>query len=903
MSGIDPVVEEILPQVERPSRYLGTELNSVRKDPATVRVRVALIFPDLYDLGLGNLGLHILYAILNQQPDVWAERVYAPGLDLEEQLRRRGLPLFSLESRTPLNEFDCLGFTLQSELTYTNVLNLLDLSGLPLLAAGRDARHPLVIAGGPGAFNPEPLADFIDAFVIGEGEEAVLEVVEVLRGDGLIGNAKCELRIAKWEGTDGELKGTRWKARREEQWRRLAAVPGVYVPALYPTRALKDGTIMVADPQEPPSDGRWPASNFQFPISKRLVSDLDAAPFPTDYIVPFTQQVHDHVSLEVLRGCTQGCRFCHAGMTTRPVRERSLEQLGRLMREALAKTGYEELSLMSLSTCDYSRVRSLVQQSVAWAEPERISVSLPSLRLDSFSVELADLVRSIRKTGLTFAPEAATDRLRAVINKPISDEAVLETVRECFARGWDLVKLYFMVGLPTETDEDVAAIADLANRVLAVGQKIRKRVKLHLGVSTFVPQPHTPFQWDEQISLEETERRQALLVKGLRRDVKFGWHDPRASYLEGVIARGDRRVGKLLLEAFRRGCKFDAWGDRLAWEQWQAAFHGWEEETGTRTDSLLRARGLEEPLPWDHIDPLVSKEWLKADYRRSREAVWRGDCRSHPCHHCGVIDRERDLCLTMQRRSRKGKQEEAERTFTPPRREEPEPVQRLRFRFARRGAVRLLSHLETINVFIRALRRAQMPLSYSQGFHPQPKLAFGAALPVGMESEGEYADVTFTARVEPDAFRAALNATLPEGFEILAAQEIPLKAPALMATIHGAEYELCVPTDLIPEGDEPLTARLKAYLAQEEIRVDRRTKKGVRTLNIRPMIADLQLVGQAEGQVTVRLRLVDHEGQPGKPAEVAQTLWEMEAGDRPRVRIRKLDSYAGDRPLLSSERV
>ncbi|HOJ23327.1 MAG TPA: TIGR03960 family B12-binding radical SAM protein, partial [Armatimonadota bacterium] len=535
--------DEILPRVEKPSRYLGCEVNATRKEAAPGDVRIALAFPDLYDLGLPNLGLLILYDILNRREGVHAERVYAPGLDLEAILRERRLPLFSLESRTPLAQFDCIGFTLQYELCYTNLLNMLDLAGIPLQSSQREDRHPIILAGGPCALNPEPLADFIDAFAIGDGEEVIVEIAEALRA----------------------TKGVP----RAERLRRLAEIEGVYVPALYETRTLPDGTVLPVGPK----------------VRKRVVA-LEGAPFPTEYVVPFTQQVHDRVSLEVLRGCTQGCRFCQAGMMNRPVRERSLKTLRELQEAALRATGYEEIALASLSTCDYSRVRSLVAQTVEAATPWGTAVSLPSLRLDSFSVDLVEMVQSMRKSGLTFAPEAATPRLRAVINKGITDEDLLETTAEVFRRGWEVVKLYFMIGLPTETEEDVAAIAELSRRVLAGGRSFRRNARINLGVSTFVPRPHTPFQWERQISLEETQAKQRLLAERLRGGVKFGRHDAFASYLEGVFARGDRRVGGALLEAWRRGARMDAWSEHFDFARWQEAFA----TVGLNPDDYLRER-------------------------------------------------------------------------------------------------------------------------------------------------------------------------------------------------------------------------------------------------------------------------------------------------------------------------
>ncbi|MBI2191922.1 MAG: TIGR03960 family B12-binding radical SAM protein [Planctomycetes bacterium] len=839
----DILHREILPRVEKPSRYLGTELNTVRKDPACVDFRICLAFPDSYDIGLGNLGLQILYHILNRQPRVWAERVYAPGLDMEAQLRRRGLPLFSLESRTPLDQFDAIGFTLQWELTYTNILNLIDMAGLPVLARERDERHPVLLAGGPCVFNPEPLCDFMDAFVMGDGEEVVLEVAEALV------DAKGSSRGAQLE--------------------RLARIPGVYVPALYPMRPTEDGSLIM------PEDAR--------PIVKRTVAALDTAAFPTEYIVPYTRQIHDRVSLEVLRGCTQGCRFCQAGMVTRPVRERTLPDLDRLMEETMRKTGYEEISLVSLSTCDYSQVKTLVQQSVARAVPEGVSVSLPSLRLDSFSVEMADMISVMGKSGLTFAPEAATNRMRAVINKWIPDEDLLEMAREAYERGWDHIKLYFMIGLPTEREEDVLAIADLANRVLGVGKSVLRKARLNLGVSTFCPKPHTPFQWDRQILLEETEAKQDLLMRGLRPGIKFGRHDARESFLEGVLSRGDRRTGRLLLEAHRLGCRFDGWREHLDWSKWQEAFRRW----GFDAADQLRARRLSEPLPWDHIDSLVPKSWLIADYWRSRGLVWQGDCRHARCNQCGVIDREKDLCVSMLRKSHKDRKAENARQFPrierPP---EPPPAARLRLRFARRGLVRLLSHLEMMNMFLRAIRRARLPVSYTQGFNPGPRVAFSCALPVGLETEGDYMDIHLRAAVPPEEARERLNAVLPEGFEILRAAEVPLRSPALMAVVAGERYLARIEgpvrrspealADAAPEVEgegggsaagaaacpskdllDRILGAARCMKSRDALWVDKESKRGrVRRENLLGSIEEIRAIRESSGRLAVEMLLL-----------------------------------------------
>lgn len=834
---------EVLPRVQKPSRYLGCELNTVHKDPAAVDVRFALAFPDLYDLGLSNLGLLILYGILNRQPGVWAERAYMPALDLEAQLDARHLPLFSLESKSPLRDFDAIGFTLQYELSYSNILHMLRLSDIPVRAAQRDADLPLIIAGGPGAFHPEPLADFIDAFVIGDGEDVIIDLVAALR----------------------DCKGLK----RDAQLRRLATIPGVYVPALYPLMQTAQGEWV------PNTDGRV--------VLKRSVADLESAAFPTDYIVPFTGQVHDRVSLEVLRGCTQGCRFCQAGMLYRPVRERSLDKLAELTQATIAKTGYEEIALSSLSTCDYSQVRGLVDQAVGLGMADNVAISLPSLRLDSFSLDLSDMVASIRKTGLTFAPEAASPRMRAVIDKWIPDEELIEVTGDVFARGWDVVKLYFMIGLPTEQDDDVLAISSLAKRVLQNGRRFNKQARVNLGVSTFVPKPFTPFQWDAQISIEETLHKHNLLRQNTRQfGLKFGRHDAHMSYLEGVFARGDRRVGRLLEEAVQLGCKFDGWSEHFNFNTWQEA----AERSGVDMDAYVRQRDLKEQLPWDHIDCMVDKQYFVDEFWRSRMGLLAEDCRQVKCHQCGVIDDDTQGCLTMLRSSREGSKKEASWQRTS-HRERPrrQPQQKIRFRFSIKGPLRFLSHLETVRVFTRALRRAQLPVQYSQGFHPQPQLAFATALPVGVESGGEYADVVLYQQVAPEQLLERLNAVLTAHIQILDAHTVPLKAPSLMAEPLAAHYDVDLPLEALPTNGSSLSERIQHLLARDNIPVQRWHKKGPRQVDIRPGIIELAAMPPVANSVTVSMRLHESSTAKAKPQEVLQTLLDL---DEDRLRCLRL---------------
>ncbi len=601
----DKLLDRILPTVAKPGRYTGNEWNIVRKDWDKTEVKFALAFPDIYDIGMGHLGYKILYYLLNQRDDTLAERIYAPWVDMEARMREHRLPLFSLENRRALSDFDLVGFTLQYELSYTNILNMLALGGIPLLAAERSLGDPFVVGGGPCVFNPEPVAPFFDLFVIGDGEEAVSELVDVYR---------------EWK-MDG--------ANREEFLLKAAAIPGVYVPSFYDVEYYADGTVKAIIPNRSGAPDR---------IEKRVVKDLDAAVFPDKFVVPYIDVVHDRIMLEVMRGCTRGCRFCQAGMIYRPVRERRRATLLKQAEALAAATGYEEISLTSLSTSDYSGIEPLVDELLASYRGCGIGLSLPSLRLDSFSVGLADRIQSGKKTGLTFAPEAGTQRLRDVINKNVTEADLDLAATAAFEAGWDSVKLYFMIGLPTETLEDVTGIAELAQRVLELGRRIRGkegkagRVRISVSVASFVPKSHTPFQWVPQAPLEELNRRQEHLRRLLRdRSIAFSWTDVDKSLLEAVLARGDRRVADVILRAWQKGCRLDGWSEHFDFAKWMEAF---EEAHLDPYFYSHRERDLDEVLPWDHIDSGVSKRFLIREWQRALAGETTPDCRFEGCTGC-----------------------------------------------------------------------------------------------------------------------------------------------------------------------------------------------------------------------------------------------------------------------------
>ena len=915
--------ERLLPLVEKPGRYLGNERGARRKDLGEVRLRFALAFPEVYEIAQSHLGLQILYDILNRRPDVAAERVYAPWPDLEALLRARSLPLVSLESHLPLVDFHVVGFSLQYELTYTNLLTMLELGGIPFRAAARGPAHPLVIAGGPCAFNPEPLAPFLDAVVLGDGEEAVGDL--------------CDAVLA-WDGRE-----------RHDLLRALAALPGIYVPAFFTPRQQPDGTIAAIDPLEP----------SHVTVRKRVLVDLDRFAPPENPVVPHVSVVHDRASVEVMRGCVKGCRFCQAGYVYRPLRERNPERVVAQATELMRRTGYEELSLLSLSTGDYSGVNPVLKTLMDRFAPEHVAVSLPSTRVDALSPKILEEIRRVRKTGFTLAPEAGTQRLRDVIQKEYREEELLDAARLFADLGWRSLKLYFMIGLPSETEADVRGIAELSRRVREAASG---RLRVTASVSTFVPKPHTPFQWAGQLTVEETRVRQGLLRRQLGRyKIEFRWHDAELSFLEGIFSRGDRRLADVLETAQRGGARFDGWSDHCRMDVWRDALAA----HGLDAAFYLRRRPLAEQLPWDHLDAGLSRRFLLQDLARAVEGVLTPDCSIERCTYCGACDFEAVRNVDHHLEGAKGGDHRGQgisrwAELAIPREEEERPawetrawheirarvaaraaaraprprvdadpsaallaarladgtapldsgsgegnaeewldavpsslapqaatqpgVERVRLQYRKVGPARFIGTRELTTVFLRAARRAGLPIAFSEGHHPLPRFSFGPALPLGFSSDDEYVDLELTERLAPEVVMARLAAELPAGLEPRAVTEIPRSAASIESGIAGFLYEVDLAALDAPPDPAAVAAGVARFAAAEAFPVRKRSRRGDRAVDARRAVRDLVVAGPQRLRLEV---LVEPEGTL-KPGPLLGVLLDLPPDAEPLLRVHKL---------------
>jgi radical SAM family uncharacterized protein/radical SAM-linked protein len=811
--------QDILSQVQQPSRYLGTEINTVHKDFSRTAIRLALAFPDLYEIGTSHFGLQILYHLLNADQDVLAERVFAPAIDMEARMRRLGQPMVSLESRQRLTDFDIIGFSLLYELNFTNILTILDLAGIPFMASERDLTFPLVIAGGPCACNPEPVADFFDAIVIGDGEAVVPELVRVFKA---------------WKAAG--------KTDKNDLLRQWSRIEGVYIPTFFTPVFEAPGIQRVV-----------PRFSDYTRVTRAIIADLNRAPFPDAPILPFGKPVHDRLRIEVARGCTRGCRYCQAGMIYRPVRERSVPQLLDLAKRCLASTGYEDLSLLSLSTGDYGGIVALMQGLMGRCQPAHIAVSLPSLRAGTLTPQLMALIQKVRKTGFTIAPEAGSQRLRDLINKNITAKDIVGTVQDAFSLGWQVIKLYFMIGLPTETDADLDAIVDLTEELRQIRGPSGRRGKINVSVTTFIPKPHTPFQWAGQLPLQASKDIMHRLQTTFRNrsGVQFKWQDPRVSLLEGLFARGDRRLSRLLVTAWKLGCRFDGWSDQFDFSLWQNACIAADIDLEAYT---TQARGLDQALAWDHIDSRVTKPFLAQEWHRALAGTSTADCRKGSCQSCGVCDFEHIAPVVFDPEATTvsaAPVETVDRSLN---------SQRLRVTFSKLEDARFFGHLELANIFLRAMRRADLPLVYSGGFHPKPRLSFSDPLPIGMESQAETMVLTVFDPLAIETVAGRLNAHLPKGLRIVDCRidaTAPEKDPS-------ARYRIWRPDGTF----DP--AIIETFKARPEWIISRTNRKGrSRQIDLKAVIDDLSLVSAD----TLEMVLLASGEQVIRPLDVMASLF------------------------------
>lgn len=896
------LIEELLEQVERPGQYLGNEWGAARKDFDAAKVRLLLSFPDIYELGMSNFGLRILYQIVNNQPNFMADRTYAPASDMEVLMREKKIPLWSWEARRPAREFELIGFSLSYELCYTNVLNMLDMAEIPVRVEDRVDMFPLIFAGGPSTINPEPMAPFCDFFIIGDGEETMPAIMRIV------------------EQVKDQVKAAPNTVTRTELLKRLAVeVPGVYVPTLYKT----DETLVPA-----PVSEEIPKRVYRQAVP---LSDVNQ---PTQSLVSYLSLVHDREVLEVRRGCDRGCRFCQPGYSFLPVRERSSQDIIDISKAAIAKSGHEEYSMLSLCVSDYTVLQETMRQLNREHIENRTSMSFPSQRADRMNLEVAEELKAVRKSGITLAPEAGTERLRAVINKGLSHAQIVNAIESAFRSGWSSIKLYYMCGLPTETDEDLKGIIDTLNECTKLCHKIRRenpdvkhKIDFTCTISNFVPKPHTPFQWFGQVTPEEFRRKHSVLRQFLRdsglRNVKLNTTDTDTSLLESVISRGGRNAGELVYKAWLNGATFDAWSDRLKMERWTKAA---AEMNVTLEGMGCDDREVGSAQPWDVIHIGLNNWWLVKEWNKAIAQQETANCTDNTCHACGVcteLDTTHLLAnpsVEVMKKNPFVKELSANTSdpeshpslfFTaPPKLPQEEGQSRFCLRFTKGGDLRFIGHLDLQTLFVRAIRRAQMQLVYSQGFNPHPKLAFAGPLPLFMETEGDIADIELAQAISAQEFMSRMNEQLPPEVRIIEAVPVQDKpSDSLAAILSTATYRL----DLLRgEVDrDSIKEEMQKLLDQKEIIVTV-TKKGkypgefeTKNRDIRPGIISLKMLDAHHkgSSVSLEFELATNSSLHIKPSEVLELLTGSKTDEKNKWRIARLDLKGKDgRSLIDIRR-